>query len=484
MNIRLKYILLSSLFVLSTIACTNNLIISKSDENIYGTQGVPELSLKDEILGRTQNTIEIRKADYETAVYAQISKPAMKGVDLIVSYDKDYLTTYNEEHGTKFRLLPEELYIIQHDGKIVMAPDQTRSYTLNLTIKASETLEEGETYLLPLKVSSSTEGIYASGSNSHCIYLVKSYRNEALCDKGKDAVKNILFLEVNRDNPLNILEIFREDGKLFFDALVLFSANINYDAGTGRVYLYNNENVQFLLDNYATYLRPLQNRGIKVYLCIMGNHDAAGVCQLSETGAKDFARELAITCRRYGLDGAAFDDEWSDTPDGSNPLLTTPSEVAGSRLLYESKSAMPDKDIVIYTARNGKLSFFMPECEGVQCPDFIDIAVPDYNSDPSYIGNFSYSQIAGWSIDMGNPLGVSEEKGESVRKKGYGWFMWYALNPQSYFSNQETDDGKPVTIAQYPLMNTISKGLYEQGIQEPTHLYRKNDVTRYPIERK
>lgn len=463
-------------------SCADDLTISKSDESIYGIPGNPEVSLKDEAFGRAQNTVEIRKADYETAVYAQLTKRAMKGVDLTVTYDATYLETYNQEHGTEYLLFPEELCVIQHEGKIVMAPDQTKSYALELTIKASETLEDGQVYLLPLKVLSSTEGIDVSGS--HCLYLVRSYQNEALCDKGKNAVKNIQFLEVNRDNPLNLLEILREDGKLFFDALVLFSANVNYDAGTGRVYLYNNENIQFLLDNSESYLRPLQNRGIKVYLCVMGNHDAAGVCQLSDIGAKDFARELAITCNRYGLDGAAFDDEWSDMPDGSNPLLTTPSDMAGSRLLYESKNAMPDKDIVIYTARSGKLSMFMPECEGISSNEFIDIAVPDYNSDPSYIGNFAYTQVAGWSVDMGNPLGATQEKAESVRERGFGWFMWYALNPQSYFEDQVTDTGKPIVIAQYTYLNNISKGLYGQGVQEPTYFYRKNDTTRYPIERR
>lgn len=74
--------------------------------------------------------------------------------------------------------------------------------------------------MLPLKITTTTEGISLS-STSHCIYLIKNYHNEADCDKGADAVKNFLYFEVNDTNPLNALEFIREDGKLFFDYVVL-----------------------------------------------------------------------------------------------------------------------------------------------------------------------------------------------------------------------------------------------------------------------
>ena len=88
-----------------------------------------------------------------------------------------------------------------------------------------------------------------------------------------------------------------------------------------RVYLANNENVQFLLDNNDKYLQPLRKAGMKIIISILGNHDEAGVAQLSDMGAREFARELAAYCRAYNLDGVAFDDEYSNSPDLSNPCL-------------------------------------------------------------------------------------------------------------------------------------------------------------------
>ena len=62
--------------------------------------------------------------------------------------------------------------------------------------------------------------------------------------------------------------------------LRLFAANINWNAETGRVYVYTTE-CSISLDNNEQYLQPLRKRGIKVLLGVLGNHDEAGVCQLS-----------------------------------------------------------------------------------------------------------------------------------------------------------------------------------------------------------
>lgn len=99
----------------------------------------------------------------------------------------------------------------------------------------------------------------------------------------------------------------------------------------------NNPNVQFLLDNNEQFLQPLRKRGMKVILGILGNHDAAGVAQLSDMGCREFAKELAAYCDAYNLDGVGFDDEYSTSPDLSNPWFTQWSYDAAARLCYETK---------------------------------------------------------------------------------------------------------------------------------------------------
>lgn len=173
-------------------------------------------------------------------------------------------------------------------------------------------------------------------------------RNAGDAYKGEGVMQGYLFFEVNDVNPLNTLSFQLENGKLLWDVVVLFAANINYDAEAGRPRVQCNPNVQYLLDNNETLLQPLRRRGVKVLLGLLGNHDITGLAQLSEQGAKDFAREVAQYCKAYNLDGVNYDDEYSNSPDLSNPSLTNPSTAAAARLCYETKQAMPDKLVTVF----------------------------------------------------------------------------------------------------------------------------------------
>ena len=82
-------------------------------------------------------------------------------------------------------------------------------------------------------------------------------------------------MEVNDANPLhNLCYTLKESKKYVFDQVILFSGNINYNAEIGEVYNYNNENVQHLLDYKEKYLKPLQEKGMKVILGILGTMTA------------------------------------------------------------------------------------------------------------------------------------------------------------------------------------------------------------------
>ena len=153
------------------------------------------------------------------------------------------------------------------------------------------------------------------------------------------------FLCVGGDFP-NILtkrdRPHREDGHLLIDYLVLFAYNINYDAEKGRVYCFANPQCQYILDHYDEIIKPLRERGMKVIISVLGNHDMAGLAQLSDWGAREWAKEVAEACRVYKLDGVNLDDEYSAAPDLSNPWFTSHSGAAAARLAYELKVAMKE----------------------------------------------------------------------------------------------------------------------------------------------
>ena len=124
------------------------------------------------------------------------------------------------------------------------------------------------------------------------------------------------YIEVNNENPLNAGEYTLSNGEPFFDIVSIFAANINLDSD-GKPYIYCNEQVSYVLHNADKIIRPLQEKGIKVHLSILGNHDDAGMRSLSEAGAKAFAKELKYYVDIYGLDGIDFDDEYYSYAEGS-----------------------------------------------------------------------------------------------------------------------------------------------------------------------
>lgn len=470
MNTINKLLLVAALLGSSLIlnSCDKDVNIGGIDQGKYENVGKLDLFLKDGNSGKSENVVELRTSSYQTSVYLYLTKVPMMGVDVEIKYDAAYVEHYNKVHGTSYEAFPQNLVKLDNNGKIVVAPDEKNSLSLGLTIEpATDDLKDGVTYLLPLKATSSTQGVTLEENEGYCVYLIQNYHNQSDCDKGSDAVKNFLYFEVNDANPLNALEFVRSDGKLFFDVVVLFAANINWNAETGRVYVYNNPNVQFLLDHNEEYLQPLRKRGIKVLLGILGNHDAAGVAQLSDMGCREFAKELKSICDAYQLDGVNFDDEYSALPDLDNPWFTSAGSGPASRLCYETSKLMPERLVTVFLW--GHL-YGLNTIDGFLPGEYVDIIVANYGSSASPWPGMTKKQCSGASTELNlNPGSASETKGNTVRNDGYGYYMWFALNPAKYSSQLN-----PIASA--------CKGLYsDKGytMKPVTHYYKKNDTTRY-----
>ncbi len=451
---------------LSLGSCADDIELeSKVNEAPYEAVNRVDGQLLDRKTNKKISTIELRGETYKTSVYFRLTQAPKKGVDATILVDAAYLETYNKEHGTDYKLYPVGLVSLAHNGELLLAPDEKNSIDIEMTIKAATDLEADVSYVIPLRVSSRTEGITFSENSQCALYFVKDMRSQSDCYKGEDAVKTVLYFEVNDANPLNALEfVLKDSGKLFFDEVVLFSANINYNAETGQVYVFNNRQVQFLLDNSEQYLQPLRKRGIKVILGILGNHDVSGVAQLSDTGARMFAKELAAICYAYNLDGVGFDDEYSDYPDLSNPLFTRSSEAAAARLLYETKCAMPDKTVMVYYL--GNVNSTIPAVDGILPSEFVDYAVDDYGGAAAPMQGMTKKNCGGMSIELQRGSGDSSEyTARSRKQEGYGYYMFFALDPSKYST-------------QVRRCQSVCRGLYDDELLYPTHYYKQYSTER------
>ncbi|WBQ05757.1 endo-beta-N-acetylglucosaminidase H [Kribbella sp. CA-293567] len=165
------------------------------------------------------------------------------------------------------------------------------------------------------------------------------------CRAGKTGPITVAYIEVNDHSMLSAGKYtLAQGGAQVIDVAVIFAANINYD-GT-KAYLHFNENVQNVLDNVATQVRPLQQKGIKVLLSILGNHEGAGFANFpTKAAAEAFAQQLADAVNRYGLDGIDFDDEYAEY--GKNGT-GQPNASSFFYLVSALRRKLPNKLITLY----------------------------------------------------------------------------------------------------------------------------------------
>ncbi|WP_329395288.1 endo-beta-N-acetylglucosaminidase H [Streptomyces melanogenes] len=163
----------------------------------------------------------------------------------------------------------------------------------------------------------------------------------------KQGPTSVAYIEVNSNSMLNVGKYsLANGGGNVFDIAVVFAANINYDTAKKSAYLYFNPNVQRVLDNAATQIRPLQAKGIKVMLSVLGNHQGAGFANFpSKTAASAFAKQLSDAVSTYGLDGIDFDDEYAEY--GRNGT-GQPNDSSFVHLVSALRATMPNKLISLY----------------------------------------------------------------------------------------------------------------------------------------
>ena len=411
------------------------------------------------------------------SVSVSVAEAAAEDIVVELALDLPYVNEYAFIQGDSYAAIPEAAVTFAAT-ELTIAAGATESETVELTVDGSA-LGFGQGYLVPLlaKVKSGAAAFAMDAKRVNYVIMKANPR----------VTKQVVYLEVNDCNPLNVLEYNLADGTPFFDAVILFAANINYDSRNDVVYLHNNPNVQALLDESEVYLQPLRKKGIKVYLGLLGNHDAAGLAQLSDWGAHEWAQEVAEACRTYKLDGVNLDDEYSGYPDLNNPWFTSHSSYAASRLCYELKMALKEKcywPTEVSVFEWGAI-YNLPEVtleDGTVVPqsEWLDWSCANYGSASYPYGDLTYANCSGASIQLNYGYTFNSSDATRILEKEYGWVMWFAFDPSGTGS---------VANNRVHSMNQFQKaaqGLYGQDMAQPQYVYNKKgegkyDPTPYPI---
>lgn len=242
----------------------------------------------------------------------------------------------------------------------------------------------------------------------------------------KEGPTSVAYVEVNNNSMLNVGKYtLANGGGNVFDVAVIFAANINYDTGAQAAYLHFNENVQRVLDNAVTEIRPLQQKGIKVVLSVLGNHQGAGFANFpTQQAASAFAKQLSDTVAAYGLDGIDFDDEYAQY---GNNGTGQPNDSSFVHLVTALRANMPDKIISLYNIgpAASRLSY-----GGVDLSSTFDYAWNPYYGSWQVPGiALPKSKLSPAAVEIGRTSqSTAADLARRTVSEGYGVYLTYNLD--------------------------------------------------------
>jgi hypothetical protein len=251
---------------------------------------------------------------------------------------------------------------------------------------------------------------------------------------GVSGTKTVCYVEVNNNDFSNVGKYALASGQPLFDIGIIFAANINYNTATQKAVLAFNTQVTNVLTNKATYIQPVQAKGIKVLLSVLGNHQGAGVCNFpTQAAARDFAQQLADAVATYGLDGIDFDDEYADY--GTNGT-GQPNASSFVYLVSALRELMPDKIISFY--------YYGPAASRLTYNGVTVGSKVNYSWNAVY-GTYSVPNVAGLTKASLGPAAVDIQStsastaatlAQRTKTDGYGIYLTYLpnTNASSYLS--------------------------------------------------
>ena len=461
---------IKSSFWIALLACTSNVFTACEDDitissennsfgNIEGNFGY----VKSAAGAKALTAIAINGDKHGTGhLYFELNKATNKDITVTFKVDESALNTYNQVNGTNYPMYPTDKLSLENEGITTIPAGKRKSSSVELDIQPGGTI--GTRYAVAVSATAS-DGIETSSNNESYIYLVTPQATLPNTEKGR--VKTICYIEVNNENILNAGEYTMENSKKpFFDIVNVFGANIRLNE-EGKPYVHCNPQVTFVLENADKLIRPLQQKGIKVHLTILGDHTPAGMRSLGDEAAKDFAKELKSYVDIYGFDGISFDDEWSNYEQvGGHPGLVVPSQEQYSRLIYECRQIMPDKQIGVYWCKqeNGEPSINYPlgEIEGKDVNDLLDYTVFGNYNLWNELSHIDKTKQCPYAINVTEDNFYPNSVYLSKIKNEWGYFAIYNLKASKVYSSK---------------FNEIGQTLYNDNIIWTEQVYGRTDFT-------
>lgn len=338
------------------------------------------------------NTVRIKMTEgvgfVTSNFYYQLSQAPDTELSLETTIDGSMLDEWNEANDEQRILLPETNYNLL-DGSVVSLPAGKQRSDIKRIQFMAENLSPGE-YYLPLTVVDEEDR-----EADQTINFLISVRERQLGEYqlNTNQIFAVFYINTGMYQPLLVDEYLmsklnantweyawdeREDGMRTIGNIInLNTVTLDYDAGSGRALLNLGNDMRYVLDHIDKYIRPLQDKGRKVCICLEGGGSGLGFCNLTDTQIEDFVAQVKAVITAYELDGVNFWDRNAGYGKESMPAMNTTSY---PKLIKAMREALGNDKLVTLTDFEEPTEYFWDTAAtgGIEVGQYLDYAWSGY----------------------------------------------------------------------------------------------------------
>lgn len=338
------------------------------------------------------NTVRIKMTEGAGFVtsnfYYQLSHAPDTELSLETTIDGSMLDEWNEANDEQRILLPETNYNLL-DGSVVSLPAGKQRSDIKRIQFMAENLSPGE-YYLPLTVVDEEDR-----EADQTINFLISVRERQLGEYqlNTNQIFAVFYINTGMYQPLLVDEYLmsklnantweyawdeREDGMRTIGNIInLNTVTLDYDAGSGRALLNLGNDMRYVLDHIDKYIRPLQDKGRKVCICLEGGGSGLGFCNLTDTQIEDFVAQVKAVITAYELDGVNFWDRNAGYGKEGMPAMNTTSY---PKLIKAMREALGNDKLVTLTDFEEPTEYFWDTAAtgGIEVGQYLDYAWSGY----------------------------------------------------------------------------------------------------------
>lgn len=298
------------------------------------------------------------------------------------------LDEWNEANDEQRILLPETNYNLL-DGSVVSLPAGKQRSDIKRIQFMAENLSPGE-YYLPLTVVDEEDR-----EADQTINFLISVRARQLGEYqlNTNQIFAVFYINTGMYQPLLVDEYLmsklnantweyawdeREDGMRTIGNIInLNTVTLDYNAGSGRALLNLGNDMRYVLDHIDKYIRPLQDKGRKVCICLEGGGSGLGFCNLTDTQIEDFVAQVKAVITAYELDGVNFWDRNAGYGKEGMPAMNTTSY---PKLIKAMREALGNDKLVTLTDFEEPTEYFWDTAAtgGIEVGQYLDYAWSGY----------------------------------------------------------------------------------------------------------